>query len=321
MPKWTTNEMPDQNGRIAIVTGANSGLGYDTTLALAGKGAHVVMACRNLEKGQAALEQVQQQTPHAALELMALDLGSLASVRQFAAAYLAQHDRLDLLINNAGLMAIPRWETEDGFEMQLGVNHLGHFVLTGLLLPALLQTPGSRVVTVSSMANFNGSIDFDDLMGEQSYSRYGAYSQSKLANVLFAVELQRRLEAAGADTISVAAHPGYADTELQSNTAHYSGSGLEGAFYGIFNKVAAQSSAQGALPQLYAATMPDVQGGEFWGPHFMNYRGYPKSVKANDDAYDPEIAARLWAVSEEVTGVTYAFEAGMTAGPEPSARA
>lgn len=243
---------------------------------------------------------------------MTLDLGSQASIRELAAAYLARHDRLDLLINNAGLMAIPRWETEDGFEMQLGVNHLGHFALTGLLLPALLRTPGSRVVTVSSFAHFNGSMNFDDLMGAQSYSRYGAYGQSKLANVLFAVELQRRLPACAANAISVAAHPGYSDTNLQSNTAHNSDSRVEGAFYSVFNKVMAQSSAQGALPQLYAATMPDVQGGEFYGPHFMHVRGYPKRVHAKDDSYDPAIAARLWTVSEELTGVTYAFETERT---------
>lgn len=305
MPKWSVDEMPDQSGRIAIVTGANSGLGFDTTEALAAKGAHVVMACRNLDKGRSALEEVQKSAPGASLELMKLDLSSLDSVREFADAFQARHDRLDLLINNAGLMAIPRRETEDGFEMQLGVNHLGHFALTGLLLPLLLQTPGSRVVTVSSMASFSGSIDFDDLMGKESYTRYGAYGQSKLANVLFAVELQRRLEAAGADTISVAAHPGYADTELQSNTADNSGSAFERALYGVLNKVAAQSSAQGALPQLFAATMPDVRGGEFWGPHFMHMRGYPKSVRAKDDAYDAELAAKLWAVSEELTGVRY----------------
>ena len=193
-----------------------------------------------------ALDEVRQQAPAASLELMELDLASLDSIRAFADSFLATHDRLDLLINNAGLMAIPRRETEDGFEMQFGVNHLGHFALTGLLLPLLLRTPGSRVVTVSSMAGLRGSIDFDDLMGEQSYSRYGAYSQSKLANVLFAFELQRRLEAAGADTISVAAHPGYADTELQSNTADNSGSVFERALYGVLNKVAAQSSAQGS---------------------------------------------------------------------------
>jgi NAD(P)-dependent dehydrogenase (short-subunit alcohol dehydrogenase family) len=303
MPKWTAEEMPDQSGRIAIVTGANSGLGYETTLALARKGAQVVMACRNLEKGQAALDQVQQQAPNARLDLMKLDLASLASIHEFADAYLARYDRLDLLINNAGLMAVPRRETEDGFEMQFGVNHLGHFALTGLLLPALLRTPGSRAVTVSSMAHFNGRIDFDDLMREQSYSRYGAYGQSKLANVLFAVELQRRLEQASADTISVAAHPGYSDTELQSNSAESSDSSFERLFYGLLNKTVAQSSAQGALPQLYAATMPDVQGGDFWGPHLV-MRGYPKRVRAKSDAYDPQIAARLWAVSEELTGVS-----------------
>lgn len=306
MPKWNAAEMPDQSGRIAVVTGANSGLGYETTLALARKGAHVVMACRNLEKAEAARQGLQEQLPGASLQLMELDLASLASVRAFADDFLARYERLDLLFNNAGLMAIPRRETEDGFEMQFGVNHLGHFALTGLLLPALLRTPGSRVVTVSSMAQRTGHIDFDDLMGEESYSRYGAYGQSKLANVLFAFELQRRLEAAGAETISVGVHPGYVDTELQSNSTDSSGSLFERALYGVLNKVAAQRPKQGVLPQLYAATMPDVQGGEFWGPRLFA-RGYPVSTRAQPEAYDEEVAARLWEASEELTGVEYAF--------------
>ncbi len=312
MARWTTKDIPDQSGRVVIVTGANSGLGYETSLALAEKNATVIMACRNMSKGQDALNQVKAKVPHATVELMQLDLGSLASVNVFAETYRANYDRLDLLINNAGIMGIPRGETADGFEIQFGVNHLGHFALTGLLIDLIIQTPNSRVVSVSSSANFFGTMNFDDLMGEQSYTRYGAYSQSKLANILFANELQKRLEEAGVNTISLSAHPGYSSTNLQSTSTAHSGALIERILYPVLGRVMAQSQAQGALPQLYAAVSPDANGCDFIGPHFMNMRGYPKKVRAKADAYDEEIAKRLWEASEKLTGITYsALEQGV----------
>jgi NAD(P)-dependent dehydrogenase (short-subunit alcohol dehydrogenase family) len=306
MSHWTTEEIPDQTGRVAIVTGANSGLGLETTIALAQHGAHVVMACRNTERMQRARLQVLRAVPDADLALMILDLASLAAVHDFADKFRANYDRLDLLINNAGVMAPPRRESADGFELQFAVNHLGHFALTGLLLDLLLETPGSRVVTVSSGVAFMGEIRFDDLQWEQSYSRYGAYGQSKLANVLFAQELQRRLHASGATTLSLVAHPGFADTDLQENAAEATGSRAEAFMYRVIKGAGlAQSAAQGALPQLYAATAPDARGGAFYAPHFLSMRGYPQEIDPPKAANDLETAARLWRVSEELTGVHY----------------
>ncbi len=307
MPKWTLNDMPDQTGRVAIVTGANSGLGYESAQALLRAGATVVMACRNQTKAGAAYATLETCAPEVSIDNIPLDLSSLDSIRAFVDAFTAKYDRLDLLLNNAGLMAPPRSETADGFETQMGVNHLGHFALTGLLLPTLLATPGSRVVTVSSMAHLMGSIDFDDLQSKQSYSRYAVYGNSKLANVLFARELQRRLAAAGADTISLVAHPGLASTNLQTATAEASGSKMEGGVYDVMMNVMAQSSEMGSLPQLYAATAPDVQGGEFYGPDGFYIRGYPTKIKGSAASNDMNTAARLWDVSEELTGVTYPF--------------
>lgn len=304
---WTIKDMPDQAGRIVVVTGANSGLGYETTLAFAQKNATVVMACRNLKKGAEARDEVLAQFPNATLDLMELDLGSLASVRSFAEAFHANYSQLDLLINNAGIMAVPRSETVDGFETQFGVNHLGHFALTGLLLPKLLSTPGSRVVSVSSIASYGADIKFDDIMHEQGYARYMMYGQTKLANVLFANELQRRLATAGANTISVSAHPGVSNTNLQSTTVGHSGNPFERVIYGmIVMPLLSQSQAQGTLPQLYAATAADVNGCDFIGPDFMRLRGYPKKEQADAKAYDESIAQRLWEVSVELTGVDYA---------------
>ena len=302
--RWTVADMPSQAGKIAVVTGGNSGLGYETVLALAGKGAQVVLACRNLDKGTQARAQVLAQVPQATIEVMALDLSSLASIRVFAEAYRARYDKLDLLINNAGVMAPPRQETADGFELQFGTNHLGHFALTGLLLDRIARTPGSRIVNVTSGAQHMGKINFADLQSEQSYSRYGAYSQSKLANVLFTFELQRRLEAAGIEAISTTAHPGLSATNL--NTVSISESGLERILYGLMMPLIAQSQTQGALPQLYAATMPDVKGGDHFAPNgLMEIRGYPKRKSAAKAAYNEAEAKRLWQVSESLTGIRY----------------
>lgn len=305
MPRWTTADMPDQTGKIAVVTGANSGLGYESAQALIRRGAHVVIACRNQTKAAEAAAQLEACAPETSLDSIPLDLSSLASVRDFVDTFSANYDRLDILLNNAGVMAPPRGETADGFELQFGTNHLGHFALTGLLMPTLSATPGSRVVTVSSMAHLNGRIDFDDLQHERAYSRYEAYSQSKLANVLFGRELQRRLAAAGAGTISVIAHPGLSSTNLQQATAEASGSRFEGGLYHFLLNLVGQSAAMGSLPQLYAATMPGVRGGEFYGPHGFYIRGYPTAIKGSAASNDPAAAERLWRVSEALTGVAY----------------
>ncbi len=299
--KWTVADIPSQEGRIAVITGANSGLGLETARALAAKGAHVVAASRNAERGRAARDEIVGQLPAASVEVAELDLASLDSVRRFADSYSTGHDTLDLLINNAGVMAIPKATTADGFEMQLGTNHLGHFALTGLLYERLVTTQGSRVVTVSSTAHTQGKIKLDDLMGESSYSRWGAYSQSKLANLLFAYELQRRLVAADAPTNSIGAHPGYAATNLQRV-----GTWWMSALMSVTNVLVAQNAAMGALPSLYAATSPEAIGGSYVGPGGMRgMRGHPVMQPSSKASHDEEMAARLWDVSEELTGVKY----------------
>ena len=306
MTKWTAGEMPDQHGRIAIVTGANSGIGFEAAKELAAKGALTVLACRNLIKGEEAARAIRAATPDASLELLALNLADLSSVRAFVDDYLARHDRLDLLINNAGVMALPYRQTADGFEMQFGTNHLGHFALTGLLLPTLLATPGSRIVNVSSTAHRMGAMRFDDLAWEQDYSKWQAYGMSKLANLLFTYELQRRLDAAGSETIAVACHPGYAATDLQTAGAEMSGQAFMKQISALMNTVMAQDQAAGALPTLYAATMPDVAGGDYYGPDgFMEMRGAPAKVESNEKSHDEADAARLWNMSEELTGVVF----------------
>ncbi len=306
--RWTANDIPDQSGRVAIVTGANSGLGSETALALAAKGAHVVLACRDASRAQAALDRIRAAAPQASVEVMPLDLASLASIRAFAEAFAARQPRLDLLCNNAGVMAIPRRNTADGFEMQLGTNHLGHFAVTGLLLPRLLDTPRSRVVSVSSSMHRPGMIHFDDLQLERGYAKWKAYAQSKLANLLFTFELDRRLRKAGASTISVAAHPGYAATNLQTVGAKMEGARLFEQIYELGNRLFAQSAAMGALPTLYGATAPAVQGGDYFGPDtFFEMWGHPTRVGSNARSKDTADAARLWEVSERLTGVHFAL--------------
>jgi NAD(P)-dependent dehydrogenase (short-subunit alcohol dehydrogenase family) len=314
MTKWTIENMPDQQGKLAVITGANSGIGYEAARALAAKGAQVVLACRNVGKGEDAARAIRNETPAAQLEVMALDLADLSSVRAFTAEFQARHNRLDMLINNAGVMALPYRRTADGFEMQFGTNHLGHFALTGLLLPTLLATPGARVVTVSSGAHQMGTMRFDDLQWENGYSKWRAYGMSKLANLLFTYELQRKLTAAGADTIAVACHPGYSATNLQLAGPEMEGSSISRWLSKMGNSILAQDQAMGALPTLYAATMPDVQGGAYYGPDgLMEMRGYPKRVESNDKSHDEEVAARLWQVSEELTGVVYPLAEKMSA--------
>ena len=291
--RWTPVDLPDQTGRTALVTGANSGLGFHTSLELARRGARVLMACRDPQRAQAALDRLLAAAPGAAAELVALDLASLASVETAAADVAARVASLDVLVCNAGVMAPPRTLTVDGFELQLGTNHLGHFALTGRLLPLLGS--GSRVVVVSSGAHRFGKIAFDDLMGARSYSPWRAYGQSKLANLLFASQLARRTS-----LFVAAAHPGYAATHLQSGQG-----GLQEAVMRLGNATIAQSDAQGAWPSLYAAAAPEARSGAYYGPALLELRGHPKEVGRSTAAQDGAVAARLWDVSQDLTGVVY----------------
>ncbi len=306
--KWTQNDIPDLTGKVVIITGANSGLGLESTKAIAAKGATVVMACRNLSKAEEAKAEALQTVRTARLDVMKLDNASLASVRAFAEAFRAKYGRLDLLLNNAGVMAIPRSETEDGFEMQLGVNHLAHFALTGLLLEMLIRTPGARIHSTSSSAAFTGAINFDDLMGKQAYNRWGAYGQSKLANAVFATELDRRLKAAGYDTLANSSHPGVVMTNLQTNSLQESGAPFaERLLYGLLGPLLAQDIEMGVLPQLYASVAPAAQGGVFYGPKTFRVRGYPAEQECNKALHDTAVLQRFWDLSEELTGIHYAF--------------
>jgi NAD(P)-dependent dehydrogenase (short-subunit alcohol dehydrogenase family) len=301
---WTAADIPDQHGRVAVVTGANGGLGLETALALAGKGAHVVMACRNVAKADAAVEHIRAAHPGASLELVACDLSAQRSVKAAAATIQAEHERIDVLIANAGVMAIPRRVTDDGWEMQLAVNHLGHWTLTALLLGRMLPVPGSRVVSVTSEFHKAGRIDFDDLHGDRRYSRWKAYAQSKLANVLFATELSRRLLAGHHATIAGAAHPGYAATDLQAVGPRMDGRRLTERIMDLGGRLVAQSAAMGALPTLYAATAPNMVSGMLIGPDgLFDMRGYPETVVPSRQARDARLARRLWEVSEQLTGV------------------
>lgn len=296
MKKWTLDQMPDQTGRTAIVTGANTGIGFETAAALAAKNASVVLACRNRQKAEDAIEKIRERTPDARLEFIELDLASLDSVARFADAYRAAHDGLDLLINNAGVMIPPLGRTEDGFELQFGCNHLGHFALTGRLVDLLEATPGARVVNVSSMAHRYGAMDFDNLNAENGYEKMPAYGQSKLANLLFTFELQRRLAQSGSTILATAAHPGWTGTDLQRHSR----------IIELANHLFAQSPPMGALPTLRAATDPEAQGGDYYGPKgFYEMRGYPTKVGTTPAAKNELDARRLWKVSEELTGVAF----------------
>jgi NAD(P)-dependent dehydrogenase (short-subunit alcohol dehydrogenase family) len=301
---WTADQIPDQRGRLAVVTGGNSGLGLVTATQLARHGADVVLAVRNPQKGAAALARVRAAAPDATVEQSALDLSDIASVRAFAERFRSEHGRLDLLINNAGVMAPPQRRSAGPFELQFATNHLGHFALTGLLLD-LVEPIAGRVVTVSSTGHRIGRIQFDDLQSERTYSRWRAYGQTKLANLLFTFELDRRLRAAGSDVRATASHPGYAATNLQSAVA----GGAERAFTRVTNRLLAQSAEMGAEPTLYAA-VADIPGGTFVGPGGIGeQRGHPKVVKAKATAYDTDVARRLWSASEELTGVTFELPA------------
>jgi NAD(P)-dependent dehydrogenase (short-subunit alcohol dehydrogenase family) len=300
MSDFDLENIPSQKGRIAVVTGANVGLGFETAVGLAEKEFEVILACRNEEKAEAAIIEIHKRVPESKLVFMALDLNSLASVRTFADEFSSRYASLDLLINNAGIMMPPLDKTVDGFESQFGVNHLGHFLLTGLLLPLLEKTEGSRVVALSSIAHGHGTINFDNLNGEK-YSRHGAYAQSKLACLMFAYQLQRRLEKKGSKTISVAAHPGACDTELGRNLPW-----IVQMLAPILAPLVTHPVKNGALPTLLAALGEDVIGGEYFGPTgFYEMKGRPGKVSSTKASHDQDVAARLWETSEKMTGISF----------------
>jgi NAD(P)-dependent dehydrogenase (short-subunit alcohol dehydrogenase family) len=301
---WNVNNIPDLAGKVIIVTGASSGIGLEAAREFARKGATTILACRNMDKAKAALKDILADAPEARAEIMQLDLASLKSIRSFADEFKSRYDRLDVLLNNAGIMMVPYRQTEDGFEAQFGTNHLGHFALTGLLIDFLEKTPGSRVVNISSGGHRMGNMDFNNLLyqGGRGYSRIGAYGRSKLANILFTYELERRLKRNGNNPIAVAAHPGLADTHLAD---HFLGGRLKGLSH-TFMKYRAQSAAQGALPGIRAAVDPDVIGGQYYGPDGpREQRGDPVLVESNRASHDEADAKILWQVSEELTGVKY----------------
>lgn len=316
MKGWTANDMPDQSGRVIIITGANSGIGYESAIALARKGARVVMACRSMDKAERARQELLARVPNALVDTLQLDLGSLKSAHRFVEDFNSRYDQLDILMNNAGIMAPPYSTTVDGFESQIGTNHLGHFALTGLLLPKLLKTPKSRVVTISSYANLGGWINFDDLQSQKRYIGWLAYCQSKLANILFARELQDKLAAAQADVISVPCHPGHAVTNLQTHPAN----GLDAIMLKVANATMGQPAEVGATSQLYAATAPEVVGGEFYGPKYL-LRGEVQRVGLTARAKNRADAARLWQISEQLTNVHYSgLERELARGLEQGGR-
>ena len=301
---WTIERISDLNGKVIIVTGGNSGLGYESVKAFAAKGAEVILASRSTVKGEEALAEILKDVPDGKIKVMQLDLGDLESVRNFTSAFKLGYKKLDVLLNNAGIMMTPYLTTKDGFEGQLGTNHLGHFALTGLLMDVLLNTPGSRVVNVSSGAHKSGEMDFSNLQFENGlgYKPMKAYGRSKLSNLLFTYELQRKLEASKKDTIAAAAHPGIAMTNLAN---HLMGKFLFKILTPLF-KMMAQDQAMGALPQIRASVDPDVKGSEYYGPDGKNeYKGYPVVVPSNEASHNLEDAARLWEESEKLTGVKF----------------
>lgn len=295
--KWNIDNIPDQEGKVAIVTGSSSGIGYETARVLANKKATVIIAVRNLEKGNAAANKIREEYKNADVKVMELDLANLESVRKFADQFMPDYSRLDLLINNAGVMVPPYSKTADGFELQFGTNHLGHFALTGLLIDLIKETKDSRIVTVSSGAHQYGKLDFDDLNWEKrKYKAWRAYGDSKIANLYFTYQLDRKLKEKNHTTLATASHPGWTATELQRH------SGLAS----FLNRFFAQGIDMGALPTLYAAVGPDVKSGDYFGPSgFKEMKGYPKKVASNELSHDEAIAKRLWDVSEELTGVKF----------------
>jgi NAD(P)-dependent dehydrogenase (short-subunit alcohol dehydrogenase family) len=305
---WTSADIPDQTGRTVFITGANSGLGLRSAQALARSGAQVILGCRNAGKAADALTEVKGEATGDEPFVVSLDLANLASISAAAEEVSRRVERIDVLMNNAGVMAIPRAETADGFEAQFGTNHLGHFALTGRLLPLLLRSTDPRVVTTSSQAHRVGRMRFDDPHWRKSYRKWPAYGQSKLSNLLFTLELDRRAKAAGSNLVAAAAHPGYAATHLQAVTYETSGNRLMGQIMNFANQYVAQSDAAGAWPQLYAATMPGVHGGQYYGPGGpFEMRGYPELVTPISAARRADDAHKLWDLSERETEVTYSW--------------
>lgn len=299
---FVLDKVAPQDGRLAIVTGANTGLGFEVALALAGKNMQVILACRNRQKADLARIKIQQCYPNSRIEVMSLDLSSLKSVRQFAEDFCTAYDRLDLLINNAGIMVPTYTLTEDGFESQLGVNYLGHFLLTGLLLNRLEATPASRTISLASLSHRTGRLNFDDLQSEKRYSRWGGYARSKLACLMFAYEMQRRLDARDYQTIAVATHPGVSASDLPRNIPRF----VNRYVAPLVLKVGGQTAEQGALSILHAALGDDVRGGDYIGPTGAGeWRGVPGKVSSSWRSQNREVAARLWRVSEELTGIKY----------------
>lgn len=301
--RWTAAKIPDLTGKVVVVTGANSGIGLETARELARGGAHTILACRSDERGQRAVGDLQAEMPGSSVELMKLDLGSLSSIREFASKFAEGHTRLDVLINNAGIMAVPYSQTEDGFESQMGVNHLGHFALTGRLLERLLATPGARVVMVSSIGHRGATMDFEDLLFEKGrYTPFRPYWRSKLANLLFTYELHRRLRSAGAPVSALAAHPGLSSTNIGNHIDRHWYSRMQQPLMSPFT----QTAAMGALPTLRAAVDPDAESGQYYGPSGLGgLRGHPVVVSSNAASRSLRIARRLWRISEDLTGVSY----------------
>ena len=294
--KWNVSDIPDQSGKMVIITGANRGLGFAATRILAMKGAHIIMACRNMEKAEVAKDLILEEYPNSSLEIILLDLADLSSIKKFALVYSQKFQRLDILLNNAGAIMVPRQETVDGFELQFGVNHLGHFALTGLFLEVLLKAENSRIVNMSSTAHRMGKIDFEDVGLEHSYSKMGAYGRSKLANLLFTYELQRKLEKSDSSTICMASHPGWTLTNREKMS-------LIGK---IFGPIFGQKPHMGILPMLYGATSPDARVGAYYGPNgILGIKGYPKEVMSNKKSHNLNDAKKLWELSEELTGIRY----------------
>jgi NAD(P)-dependent dehydrogenase (short-subunit alcohol dehydrogenase family) len=289
-----------------VITGANSGIGFEAARLLAGAGARIVLACRDVEKGEQAATRIRGDAPRASIEVLPLDLASLASVRRASAAILERFPAVDVLVNNAGVMALPRRTTADGFEMQFGTNHLGHFALTGLLIPSLRRAPKARIVSVASALHERGRMNFDDLQGEKTYDKWQAYSQSKLCNLLFAYELERRLRKANTNAVSLGCHPGYAATELQGKGPDMEGSRLMAGIMTISNSLFAQSAEAGAWPTVFAAVSKDASGGDYIGPMGLGkMRGAPGRQKPSSDSRDEAKAQRLWEISEKLTNVRY----------------
>jgi len=296
--KWTSNDIPDLTGKTAIVTGANSGIGFETAKALAHKGAEVILACRDTLKGEEAAGAITRYYSEAKIEVMTLDLSSLDSIKKFTGIVNKKYSKIDILVNNAGVMMPPYGKTEDGFELQFGTNHLGHFALTGQLFDLIANAENARIVTVSSIAHRQGKVDFENLNAEKGYNKSAVYGLSKIANLMFTYELQRRIEAAGLNMIAVAAHPGWTATNLQKNWP----------MVRVMNPVFAQKPPMGALPSLYAATAPEIRGGCYYGPGgFYELGGYPKQVSSIEHSLEMETAEKLWKVSEEMTGITFSF--------------